>query len=58
MRAWLSAPGHVARVAIVGEEVKGYGVIRPSSDSLRIGPVFAESVDVVDMLIRALVAGS
>ncbi|CAM9792715.1 unnamed protein product [Ascophyllum nodosum] len=58
VRAWLSAPGHVARVAIIGKEVKGYGVLRPSCDGSRIGPLFAQSDDLAHLLIRALVAGS
>ena len=58
VRAWLSAPGHVARVAIVGKEVKGYGVLRPGCVGSILGPLFAHSDDVAHLLIRALVAGS
>lgn len=58
MRAWLTAPGHVVRVAIVGDEIKGYGVLRPCCDGPRIGPLFAESVAIADLLIRELIAGT
>lgn len=57
LRSWLTTPGHVVRVGTVGNEIRGYGVLRPCFEGSRIGPLFAESADVANMLIRALVAG-
>jgi len=58
LRAWLTTPGHVVRVTIIEEEIKGYGVLRPCYDGSKIGPVFAESVEVADLLMRSLAAGT
>lgn len=54
VRGWLGASGHVARVAMVGNDVKGYGVLRPCYSGPKIGPLFADSVEVADMLMRGL----
>lgn len=58
MRVWLTAPGHVVRVAIIGDKIKGYGVLRPSCDGLKIGPLFAESVTIAELLMRELIVGT
>ena len=58
VHAWLTTPGHDVLVTIVGEEIKGYGVLRPCCDGSNIGPLFAESVEVADLLMRKLVAGT
>lgn len=58
-RAWLTAPGHIARVAIKDGVVKGYGVLRPCViEGAKIAPLFASSMDVAELLARALVAAS
>eukprot|EP00752_Nemacystus_decipiens_P001433 g1413.t1 len=57
-RAWLTTPGHVARVAIEDGVVKGYGVLRPCVDGAKLAPLFASSVEVADLLTTALVAAA
>lgn len=58
-RAWLTAPGHIARVAIKDGVVKGYGVLRPCViEGAKIAPLFASSMEVAELLARALVAAS
>ena len=55
-RAWLTTPGHIARVAIDDRVVKGYGVLRPCVDGAKLAPLFASSAEVAELLARALVA--
>lgn len=57
-RAWLTTPGHIARVAIEDGVVKGYGVLRPCVDGAKLAPVFASSVEIAELLARALVAAA
>lgn len=58
-RAWLATPGHISRVAINGDgTVAGYGVLRPSHGSAKVGPLFAHSVEVAEKLLRAMAAGA
>lgn len=54
VREWLTAPGHVAMVAIEDGTVKGYGVLRPSHVGARVGPLFAGSAEVAELLAKAL----
>lgn len=53
---WLTAPGHRAVVRRTGGRVTGYGVIRPGRDSLRIGPLFADTAEDASALFAALTA--
>ncbi|MEV7689818.1 GNAT family N-acetyltransferase [Streptomyces bungoensis] len=54
---WLTAPGHRAVVRHDGGRVTGYGVLRPGHDSLRIGPLFADTPTDAHALFAALTAG-
>lgn len=59
LRVWL-APGNASRrgLAVVEDgDMKGYGTIRACRDGFKIGPLFAGSEEVADLLFRAL-AGS
>ncbi|MFJ9870583.1 GNAT family N-acetyltransferase [Streptomyces sp. NPDC101165] len=51
---WLTGPGHRAFVRHDGDRLSGYGVIRPGRDSLRIGPLFADTADGARALFAAL----
>ncbi|MFJ3718390.1 GNAT family N-acetyltransferase [Streptomyces sp. NPDC090057] len=51
---WLTGPGHRAFVRHDGDRLTGYGVIRPGHDTLRIGPLFADSADDARALFAAL----
>ena len=53
---WLSGTGHRALVRRTGGRVTGYGVIRPGHDSLRIGPLFADTAEDAQALFTALTA--
>ncbi|MGW4437718.1 GNAT family N-acetyltransferase [Streptomyces sp. NPDC004596] len=55
---WLTGPGHRAFVRHDGERLTGYGVIRPGHDTLRIGPLFADTADDARALFAALTAGA
>jgi hypothetical protein len=54
---WLGAPGHTACLRVRDGRLAGYGVIRPSQDGYRIGPLFADSGADARALFDALVAG-
>mgnify|MGYP006269781863 CR=1 FL=1 len=58
LRAWLSAPGHVALTRIVDGAPRGYGVARPCREGTKIGPLFARDPESADALFRALAARS
>ncbi|MFF9088435.1 GNAT family N-acetyltransferase [Streptomyces sp. NPDC014991] len=53
---WLTAPGHRAVVREDGGRLTGYGVIRPGHDTLRVGPLFADTADDARALFAALTA--
>ncbi|MFE9452792.1 GNAT family N-acetyltransferase [Streptomyces sp. NPDC006739] len=55
--AWLNGTGHRAVLRHDGERLTGYGVIRPGRDSLRIGPLFADTAQDARALFAALTAG-
>ncbi|GAA1036901.1 GNAT family N-acetyltransferase [Streptomyces murinus] len=51
---WLTAPGHRTVVRHQDGRLTGYGVIRPGRDSLRVGPLFADSAEDARALFAAL----
>jgi hypothetical protein len=53
---WLTGPGHRAVVRYDGDRLTGYGVLRPGHDSLRIGPLFADTADDARALFATLTA--
>ena len=56
LSTWLSSPKHLARAAIEGDRVTGYGVIRPCHGGVyRVGPLFADNVETAERLFNALV---
>ena len=56
LSAWLSSLQHMARAAIEGDRVTGYGVIRPCHGGVyRIGPLFADNVETAERILNALV---
>ena len=58
LSAWLSSPKHMARAAIEGDQVTGYGVIRPCHGGVyRVGPLFADNVETAERIFKALVTG-
>ncbi|MFI1393672.1 GNAT family N-acetyltransferase [Streptomyces sp. NPDC020681] len=53
---WLSTAGHTAYAALRDGRLTGYGVIRPSRDGRRIGPLFADTPEDAEGLFDALTA--
>ncbi|MEU9479387.1 GNAT family N-acetyltransferase [Streptomyces sp. NPDC048191] len=53
---WLTGPGHRALVRHDGARLTGYGVLRPGHDTLRVGPLFADTADDARALFAALTA--
>ncbi|MDR5700902.1 GNAT family N-acetyltransferase [Agromyces aerolatus] len=56
VRDWLSRTGVHAELTERGGAVVGYGAIRPATTGVRIGPLFAESSQIADELLSALLA--
>ncbi len=54
LRAWLAAPGHVARVATGQGGLVGLGVLRPCREGVKIGPLFADDARTARALFAAL----
>lgn len=54
LTAWLNEPGHHTLVREVNGEITGYGALRPARDSLRVGPLFANTVEDARQLLAAL----
>lgn len=54
LHSWISAPGHIARVVLDGETIIGFGVIRPTTDHSRIGPLYARDSTTAAALITEL----
>jgi len=56
MQAWLEAPGARGYAVMDGDDLKGFGVIRPCARGYKIGPLFADNAAVAEKLYEALVA--
>lgn len=65
LRSWTHAPRHLAKALlhsqlVRGHEVKtmiGYGLLRPTPLGQKIGPLFAKSAEIAQILVESLVAG-
>jgi len=56
LRRWITRPNGWALGYRRGEQLAGYGVIRPAHTGYRIGPLFADDADVAEALYTALCA--
>ncbi|KAG1666451.1 hypothetical protein FOA52_015121 [Chlamydomonas sp. UWO 241] len=58
LKAWTSIPGSLALCAMApdGKTCVGWGQIREGEDGHKIGPLFADSADDADAMLRALLA--
>ncbi|GGN47889.1 N-acetyltransferase GCN5 [Streptomyces albiflavescens] len=57
LERWLTGPGHRTFVRLADDgHLTGYAVIRPARDSLRIGPLFADTAEDARALFAALSA--
>ena len=55
LRHWICQPGGIALGAVRDDELRGYGVLRPCHEGVKIGPLFAENGAVAEQLLQALV---
>lgn len=58
LRAWLTAPGHVARVLLRDGAARGFGVARPAREGWKIGPLVADDAADAEALLGALLTGA
>jgi GNAT superfamily N-acetyltransferase len=56
IKNWLRQKESITMILLDGDEVRGYGVIRPSRDGYKIGPLFAESEGAAEAIFQALVS--
>ena len=56
LEAWPEGPGRQGFALVRAGEIAGYGVIRPSVDGRRIGPLFADDAAMAERLLLALAA--
>jgi GNAT superfamily N-acetyltransferase len=56
LRAWLAQPGIRALVVRSGDEVLGYGVMRPCLKGFKLGPLLAVDADVASTLVNQLLS--
>lgn len=56
LEAWITRPGSIGLALLVAGSLSGYGVIRPSRNGFRIGPLFADTPDGAARLLDALLA--
>jgi GNAT superfamily N-acetyltransferase len=54
LRAWLDAPGHVARALVHDGRLAAWGVIRPCRTGHKIGPLVADGRDTAETIFAAL----
>jgi GNAT superfamily N-acetyltransferase len=55
LQAWLTLPGHVARIALDGEgRPVGLGVIRPAQSGWKVGPLVAPDAATAERLLDTL----
>jgi GNAT superfamily N-acetyltransferase len=54
LRRWISQPGSRALAAVVGGDVRGYGVVRLCRRGFKVGPLFAADASVAEDLLRGL----
>ena len=56
LRSWATQQGSTALALVQHGQCVGYGVIRPCRSGFKLGPLFADSADIADRLLRALMA--
>lgn len=51
---WLASPEMKGWAVVQGDQLLGYGLIRPADLGYRIGPLFADTADIAQQLLAAL----
>jgi len=54
LRSWIAQPLSLALGVARGEQLMGYGVLRPCRTGYKIGPLFADTPDLAESLFAAL----
>jgi GNAT superfamily N-acetyltransferase len=54
LTAWIGQPGVIARVVMIDDMVRGFGVIRPCETGYKIGPLFADEESIAQQLFDTL----
>ncbi len=54
LQAWVDQPGAIARGLVVGNELKGYAVLRACRTGFKIGPLFADTPALAERLFVAM----
>lgn len=57
LRAWIALPDAIPLGAVEGERLTGYGVLRPSANGYKVGPLFADDARTAGRLLAGLAAG-
>jgi len=55
LKKWIKQPGSFAMAALSEDQLAGYGVMRPCRAGYKIGPLFADDVQLAHRLYQALV---
>lgn len=58
LKAWLTAPGHVARALVRDGALAGWGVVRPARSGWKIGPLVAQDEETAEIVFRAFRAAA
>jgi RimJ/RimL family protein N-acetyltransferase len=54
LEQWIIQPDGISLGFLKGSELKGYGVIRPCRTGFKIGPLFADSLDIAERVFNGL----
>jgi GNAT superfamily N-acetyltransferase len=54
LKPWISVAGGVACGVVDAGKLKGYGVLRPCRQGFKIGPLFADSLEIAECIFQAL----
>ncbi|MEO1591343.1 MAG: GNAT family N-acetyltransferase [Cyanobacteria bacterium J06632_22] len=54
LRGWLAQPTHRGLGKVSGNDLIGYGVLRPCQTGYKIGPLFAETAEIAEDIFRGL----
>ncbi|WP_171128018.1 MULTISPECIES: GNAT family N-acetyltransferase [unclassified Ruegeria] len=54
LNSWLSAQHHVSKAYVQDGEIRGYATLRPCLTGYKVGPLFADTPDIAEALLAAL----
>ncbi|KWT94956.1 GNAT family N-acetyltransferase [Candidatus Magnetominusculus xianensis] len=56
LNLWITEPAHICLAALDGGRLTGFGAIRPSQRGFRVGPLFANNLEIAENLFIALIS--